>query len=199
MTNWKRFFKWIGIGALGLIGLVAIVAAYQVISFDRAVKRAYHVDPLDVVATTDSAVIERGRHLAESRGCHGCHGPGLVGSPVDSLGPIGVMNAPNLTAGRGGVGGNYTDGELARAVKHGIRADGRTLLFMPTSNFNWWPEADLVALVSYWRILPPVDNEIEPTTVGPMGKLLERFAEVQYPARLRASRFPQTSRLTRPG
>ena len=74
-----------------------------------------------------------------------------------------------------GSGGDYTDGELARAVRHGIGADGRTLLFMPSPNFTWWPDADLIALVSYWRSLPAVDNEIEPTTVGSLGKILERF------------------------
>ncbi len=79
MMKGKRFFKWIGIGTLALIGLVAIAASYQLISFGRAVDRVYQVSPLDVVASTDTAVIERGRHLAESIGgclrCHGYPGP----------------------------------------------------------------------------------------------------------------------------
>lgn len=177
--NWRRLFKRMGAGVAALVVIVAIVATYLVLSFGRAVNRVYQVSPVDVVASADSAVIERGRHLAESRGCSGCHGPGFEGSSGESFGPIGGMSPSNLTTGRGGVGGDYTDGLLARAVRHGIGADGRTLLFMPTVEFSWWPDSDLAAIVSYWRTLPPVDNEFEPLSVQPLGMILERLGVMQ--------------------
>jgi len=49
------------------------------------------------------------------------------------------------------------------------------LLFMPSREYNWWPESDLVAVVSFVRSLPPVDGETEPSSVGLVGKVLSQF------------------------
>ena len=136
--------------------------------------RVYDVSPLDVEAVADSITLARGRHLAESiGGCIGCHGDGLGGNRVEDLGPLGVIQAPNLTRGVGGVGNDYTDGELGRTVRHGIKRDGMTVLFMPSYEHNWWPDADIVAIVSYVRSIAPVDNEQPPTEVGLLGQILD--------------------------
>ena len=120
----------------------------------------------------------RGRHLAESiGGCLGCHGPDLAGALVEDLGPVGVIYAPNIT--QGGLGAEYSDGELARAIRHGIKLDGRSMLFMPTIEFNWWPDEDLVAVMSFVRALPPVDRTVEPAQLRPLGKLLNQFGVMQ--------------------
>lgn len=174
--NWKRVLSWCGLGLLGVVGLVFLVAGFQVMSFTRAAAAVYDVDPLAIRATLDSSVIDRGRHLAESiGGCLGCHGPDLGGSVVEEIQPIGIIRAPNLTRGVGGVGAGYTDGELARAIRHGIGSDGRSLLYMPTPEHNWWPDEDLAAVVSFVRSMPAVDSEIEPALVLPLGKILNQF------------------------
>lgn len=172
----KRVFKWVGLGLLSIVGVVLLVAAVQIVRFNRAADRDYGVEPLAIEATADSAVLARGRHIAESYGgCTSCHGADLSGTPAEDLGPIGVMSPPNLTRGEGGVGSLYTDGELARAIKHGLRHDGSALLMMPAQDFNWWPEADLQAVVSLVRSMPPVDVTREPTTVAPLGRILAQF------------------------
>ena len=174
--NWKHVLKWTGITVGVLVFVVVSFVGFQLFRYGRAVAKVYDVPPVDVVASTDSAVLARGKHLALSIGaCTACHGPLLGGQLVDDLGPIGVMHAPNLTSGVGGVSNDYTDGEFARAVRHGIKHDGRTVLFMPSQEFNWWPDEDLVALVSYIRKVPPIDNEVPPSSVGLLGKLLDRF------------------------
>ncbi|MCH7490140.1 MAG: c-type cytochrome [Gemmatimonadetes bacterium] len=174
--NWKRILKWTGITVGALLGFVVLFIGFQLWGFGRAVARVYDVPPPDVVASDDSVVIARGQHLAESiGGCQACHGPGMGGQLVEDMGPIGVFHGPNLTTGTGGLGNSYTDGELARAVRHGIKRDGRTVLFMPSMEFNWWPDEDLVAIVSYIRSLPPVDNAEPQSTVGLLGKLLDQF------------------------
>lgn len=176
----KRVLKWTARGAGSVIALVLIVAGYQVFSFERTADRSYAVAAPQIAATVDSAVLARGQHLAESiGGCLGCHGQDLGGSLVDDLGPIGVIRAPNLTRGRGGVGGEYSDAQLARAIKHGIGADDRSLLFMPTAEHNWWPDSDVLAVVSFVRSMPSVDGEIEPTTIRPLGKILNQLGVFQ--------------------
>ena len=158
----KRLLKWAAITAGTLVGLAVLVLGYQLFAFSRAASRLYDVAAPDLVASNDPETISRGRHLAESIGnCVACHGQGLGGRLIEDLGPIGIMYGTNLTTGRGGVGSDYTDGELARAVRHGLDIEGRSLLFMPSLDFNWWPQDDLVAVVSYVRSVPPVDNEVE--------------------------------------
>jgi len=174
--TWKRTLKRIAVGFAALVALALIVGGVQIFRFGRAADAISDIQPLSVVASTDSAVLERGRHIVSSiGGCTGCHGPALAGGKPEEIGPIAVMSPPNLTRGRGGVGGNYTDGELARAIRHGVGSDGRSLIFMPTPEMNWWPDDDLVAVVSYLRTVPPVDATTRPTVVLPLGKVLHQF------------------------
>jgi mono/diheme cytochrome c family protein len=163
-----------GLGAL--LGLAVAIVLVQVYRFEQARGRVYDVAAPTITISTEPAVLARGRHLAESLGgCHACHGDNLGGAPGDDMGPVGQMGAPNLTRGRGGVGSIYTDGQIARAVRHGIGSDDRTLIFMPSHEFSWWPQDDLTALVSYVRSVPPVDNEQVGASVGLLGKLLHQF------------------------
>ncbi len=171
-----RILKWVG-GIVGTLLVVALVVfGVQIVRFGRAQAAVHDVPAPAIVASTDSAVIARGHHIAGSfGGCLGCHGEGLRGSLVEDLGPIGVMSAPNLTRGKGGVGDHYTDAQLARAIRFGIRPDGRSLSFMPTEEHNWWPDDELQAVVSFVRSVPPVDHEVAPATVGTLGKVLNGF------------------------
>lgn len=176
----KTFLKF----AASIVGVLVLAAGatllYQVRSFDSAAREVWDVDAPAIAAVTDSSALARGEHVANALGgCTGCHGPDLSGGLVEDLGPIGIISAPNLTSGAGGVTSAYTDAELARAIRHGIRPDGTSLRFMPTKEHNWWPDADLQAVVSFVRSRPPVDHAPEPTRIGTLGKLLDRFGMFQ--------------------
>lgn len=162
----------LGVTLLIVTGLVA----FHLGGFTNEAEAVWQVPAPPIVAVDDSAVLARGAHVGGTLGgCAGCHGPNLSGGLVEDLGPIGQMYAPNLTSGRGGVGALYSDAELARAIRHGIRRDGTSLRFMPTPEHNWWPDEDLQAVVSWVRSHPPVDNDVPPTRVGALGKMLHRF------------------------
>ncbi len=169
----KRLFYFVAV----VIAVVSVVVVWQVFAFGSASTRVWEVPPMSgVVASSDSTQLARGQHVANSYGgCTGCHGPNLGGGLVEDLGPIGVMQAPNLTDGVGGVGALYSDAQLARAIKHGIGHDGTSLRFMPTGEHNWWPDEDIAAVVSYVRSVPPVDREVAPTEIGLLGKVLQGF------------------------
>jgi mono/diheme cytochrome c family protein len=83
------------------------------------------------------------------------------------------MAAPNMTLAAKA----YSDGELVRLVKHGIKKDGRSVRFMPCTDFSWLPEADVVAIVSYVRSVPQVDRPNGPMELGLLGKVLDRRGE----------------------
>lgn len=179
--NWRRIMKWAGGGLAGIVVLIAIFAGLQMFLFDRMMDEVLERPEARVTLSTDSAVLARGEHLALALGnCMACHGQNLEGRVVEEMGPIGIFIAPNLTRGVGGVGDDYTDDELAMAIRWGVRPDGRSLLFMPTAEHNWWSDDDLTAVVSYVRSVPPVDNTVEPSRVGPMGKVLGNLGVIPW-------------------
>jgi mono/diheme cytochrome c family protein len=148
---------------------------FQVRAFDASVGRV-HDEPLPhVVASTAPAVVARGKHLAESLGgctAGDCHGSDLAGGRTLAMGPVGTVSAPNITPG--GMLAVYSDGELARLVRTGIKKDCRSVLMMPVQDFYWLSDADLTALVSYLRSVAPSDKPNGVTRVGILGKVLDR-------------------------
>ncbi|MBO6573770.1 MAG: c-type cytochrome [Rhodothermales bacterium] len=176
----KRFLKWAGASVLGLVVILVAFVGYQIYSFNSYMESPVEAPAVDLVAVADSAVLARGAHIANSYGgCAGCHGPDLSGGMVEDMGPLGVMIPSNLTTGQGGVGSEYSDAELARAIRYGVRKDGHSLLFMPSEEHVWWSDADLQAVVSYVRSLPPVDAQREPSQVGTLGKLITKFGMME--------------------
>ena len=171
----RTISKWLGALVLVLLLCVGGYVAFAASAFGRSMDRVYDVPLPALTASTDPMVIDRGRHLAESvAGCAGgeCHGPDLGGGTPIEMGPLGVFTGPNITTG--GVGAEYTDGELARVLLHGVKRDGRSVRFMPSQDFAWLPDSDLVAIISYVRSMPPVQRADGETRVGLLGKVLDR-------------------------
>jgi hypothetical protein len=171
----KKVLKWLGIvvGVVILIG--GIFVATQVMAFNSSVAKVYDVPAPNIARSSDPEVIGRGKHLAESiAGCalSDCHGNDLSGGKLTDIGPVGKMIPQNITpAGRAG---EYSDGELARLILHGIKKDGTTIKMMPVPDFNWLPDEDVQAIISYLRSVPPVQKVNAGFEVGLLGKVLDR-------------------------
>jgi mono/diheme cytochrome c family protein len=103
--------------------------------------------------------------------CKDCHGPAFGGQVIEEDPLIGVLAAPNLTAGEGGIGGRFRDDDWVRAIRHGIDEDGTPLLVMPSNTFNLLNEEDLGAIIAYIKAQPPIDNTLPEPSIGPMGRL----------------------------
>jgi hypothetical protein len=124
---------------------------------------------------TTCSALARGRHLVDAvAGCStsDCHGADLAGGRRVDFGPLGFASGPNITMGN--LGATYSDGELARLIRHGIKKDGRSVLFMPVQDFGWLPDEDVAAIVSYLRSAPAVDRESAGSKVAALGKVLDR-------------------------
>lgn len=87
-------------------------------------------------------------------------GADLSGTVFTDEPPIGYIPAANLTTGAGGIGDTYTAEDWARAIRHGVAADGRTLVIMPSYHFAHYGDDDLADLIAYLQSIPPVDNEL---------------------------------------
>lgn len=117
------------------------------------------------IAEGDAA---RGEYLVQSiMACGNCHTPmgpngferdrDLSGRLVEKLEEFTAI-APNLTpAGRVA---DWSDAELAKAIREGIRPDGSIIgPPMPFAAYRSISDEDLSAIVAYIRTLPAVEND----------------------------------------
>jgi mono/diheme cytochrome c family protein len=180
----KRIIRGLGIGLGALIGLLVLGAAVVYGISSSRLSKQYEVAPEPVTLSSDSAVVARGKHLAEARlGCADCHTPDLGGQVFIDSPVFGRIVAPNLTRGEGGVGGRYADVDWVRATRHGVAADGRGLIVMPSAEFHRLSREDLVAVLSYVRQVPPVDRTLPDTKPGPIARAMLAFDPAALPAR----------------
>lgn len=167
----RKLMKW-----LGLLLLVLVVAAAGVFALawqrsEAGLARIYAVEDAPLTLPTDAVSLEHGRHLFETRGCSGCHGEGGRGALVMDAGPLLRLVAPNITPAQLTQRG-YTPDTVARAVRHGVRADGRPLVFMPSDDWSELSDADTAALVAYMQTLPDVDHDPGPIEIRPLSRVL---------------------------
>ena len=160
----------------------------------RKVDRTYDVQIASVTVPTDAASIARGKHYVEAIGvCQVCHGQDLTGPVVDdckdepctgfSNDPIfGKLKPNNLTSGLGGIGSVFTDANYVRAIRHGIGRDNKSLLIMPSEQYNRISDEDLGALIAYLKTVGPVDNELGESNLGPLGRVIAVIAGGLLPA-----------------
>lgn len=137
----------------------------------------------EITASSDSTVIARGEYLAFGPAhCATCHVPmdqvaaveGGLEIPLSggwelSI-PPGTFRAPNLTPDDETGIGRFTDGELARALRHSVKHDGTVMFpFMPFQEIS---DADLTAIVSFLRSQPAVKHEVQRSSYTFLGKML---------------------------
>lgn len=125
---------------------------------------------------------ERGRHLIEARyHCAECHGHNFGGGVMVDSPVLGRFLAPNLTTGRGSVVADFTPADWDRAVRHGVRRDGRPSV-MPAQDFLRLSDQELSDIITYIKAQPAVDNEVPESTLGPLGKVLVATGQLPAPA-----------------
>ena len=155
------------------IVLLLIVGAGTVYALsNRKLHATYQVSVRAVSVPTDAAAIARGRHIAETRGCVECHGPDFGGHKVIDDPAVGRMDGTNLTAGRGSMTRGFADADWVRAIRHGVAKDGHPLVLMPSIEFSHFSDDDLGSLIAYLKIVPAVDRDRVPLTVGPIARVL---------------------------
>ena len=168
----KKLIRWGGLVLGGLLVIVLLVAGAMYVVGGSNVERTYNVPTLaSLDVRGDSAQLARGAHLVNIYGCNDCHGEQLAGIVMEDAPPFRIVSS-NLTSGAGGIGTRYTIEDWDRAIRHGVKPSGRSVLIMPSAAFHRIADPDMEALIAYLRTIPPVDNELPPTTFKPMGRVL---------------------------
>jgi cytochrome c553 len=166
----RTTLRWLGRGSTVLILLVVAALATVYAMSEMRMRRTWQVEASVPPVPADAAAIARGEHLATIRGCRGCHAPDMGGATFIDSPPFAKLSGTNLTPGKGGV--RLSDEALVRAIRHGVGSGGRSLLFMPSQEFAALSESDMGDLLAYLHSLSPVDRELPPNQVGPLGRLL---------------------------
>lgn len=176
--------------ALGVLGVVVHVRAA------RTIDAPYP----NIHASSDLAVIERGRYLVEGAAhCGECHGAvdppavsrrgrPMVGGMEFEL-PVGTFRVPNITPDAETGIGKLKDEEIARMIRYGVKPNGQAALpFMPYADLS---DDDLTAIISYLRAQKPVRHAVPEHDVNPLGRVVQAFVlEPKAPSREPPKSFP---------
>jgi mono/diheme cytochrome c family protein len=168
----KRVLRWLGIGLGILAGLLIVALGAVYLITEMRFSRTLSGVGEPVVVPADPAVVAEGKRLVVARGCADCHGQQMAGDVFVDDPLLGRLSAPNLTAGQGGVGATYDDADFERAIRHGVGADAKPLLIMPSHEYYPLSDTDVGAIIAYLRSAPPVDNILPSSSIGPLGRVL---------------------------
>ncbi|MEP7259261.1 MAG: cytochrome C [Flavitalea sp.] len=156
------------------------------------------------------AKVERGKYLASHvmvcMDCHGTRQWGFYAGPMkeDSLGMggelfdrnagfPGKMYAANITPS--GIG-DWTDGEVFRAITTGVRKNGKPIFpVMPHENYGKLDPEDIEAIICYVRSLPAIEHKVPESEYDfPMNFIINTI-----PAKAHFSKRPDSSEVLKYG
>ena len=176
----RRVLLWLGVAVLLVVVIVVVAISVR---WDRRFQAPYP----NLTASRDPAVLARGRYLAYGPAhCSDCHtapadyaslqtgsSPSLSGG-VEFPIPLGTIRVPNLTSDSATGIGRRSDGEIARMLRYGVRADGRAAI--PFMEYHELSDADIMALVSFLRSQPAVRHPVPDHALNLLGKAVMAFA-----------------------
>lgn len=164
--------------AVGLVALVVLAVLGVVTKFYILSPKARAAPALTAPSTPEA--VARGKYIAHHVAvCVGCHSPVDTDKPgepyyedklasgrvweKDPAYPGWDIRAPNLTPDKETGLGNWTDGEIARAMREGVSRDGRPLFpMMPYQTYaKTLSDEDTLAVIAYLRTLKPISNKME--------------------------------------
>jgi cytochrome c553 len=104
--------------------------------------------------------------MARVLGCRGCHDDALTGHAWIDDPNVAMLYTSNLTRAVP----EYSDAQLARAIREGVRHDGSPLWDMPSDIFTDLSGDDLAPLIAWLRTVPPAGAAHPRIVVGPEGR-----------------------------
>ncbi|MCZ6764787.1 MAG: c-type cytochrome, partial [Alphaproteobacteria bacterium] len=123
------------------------------------------------VPAADPGLVARGEYLVSIGNCTDCHTDGaLLGDPTANrylagshvgvnVEGLGVMYAPNITPDRQTGIGNWSVGDIMRALREGRRPNGSAIRPpMPIANISQLTEEDAAAIAVYLKSIRPINH-----------------------------------------
>lgn len=124
------------------------------------------------LAADDQAELARqGKWVATAADCQACHTNPEGGKPFAGgyaiHSPMGTIFTTNITPSKTFGIGNYTEEQFARAVRQGVRPDGKNLYpAMPYTSYSHMSDEDIKAMYAYFQQdVQPVETPTEETAL----------------------------------
>lgn len=165
-----------GVTVVGVIVLAGVAALFAVAQWKLLRTHDVPLTPLN--ADVGSVNYAEGERLSRIVGCWaGCHGETGQGGSIEMDGYYSVT-APTLTS----VVPDYSDPELARLIRFGVKRDGSSALGMISYTFYSLSDEDLINIIAHLRRQPshPVAQRHRSITLAARLKLA--FGEWQVAA-----------------
>ena len=168
----KKILKWVLILFGSLLAIVIVLYAVVYFRTEARINKVYAVTVQKLVIPTDSASYTAGQHIAQNRGCLGCHGADLSGGRAfqDEQSPVGILYAANITRGKGGI--DFTTDDWLRVLRHGVGKNNKSVWFMPSHEIYHISNQEMGELISFVTKFPPVDKTIPAKSLKPLGRIL---------------------------
>lgn len=147
--------KWGGIGLLAPLS-VAVLSASALTSLGMIKQHSRSAPVPDIKVAATPELVARGKGISDGL-CGACHShtgtlTGGYDLAVELQVPIGSFVAANLTPA--GPLKLWSDGEIFRAIRNGVDADGRWLTMMSYVNAGRLSDDDIKAVIAYIRSVP---------------------------------------------
>ncbi|HEY3011304.1 MAG TPA: cytochrome c [Gemmatimonadales bacterium] len=163
-----RSLRWLRLGCLSGTVLLVVGSLSIYLLSERIRRRTYAEPVVAIVVPGDSQSIVEGQRLAAVRGCSGgCHGTEIEGGVLIDDPLLARVIAPNLTAAVR----RYSDGDLARIIRQGVRPDGHSVLGMPSEMFSALSDGDLGKILAYLKSIPPRSGLGPEVHLGPVARV----------------------------
>ena len=164
-----RLVKKIAVIVFGGIAAILVVASAGIYSISAWKLNAHYAVAGPALRVTPAAsMVVEGERLARVNGCIGCHGDNLAGHVfVDRL-FIGRLSGHNLTR----VVPEYTDEQLAKLIRGGVKSDGTGIVFMPSHTMVRLADADVAAIIAYLRTVKRLPDAAKDTSLGLLARAL---------------------------
>lgn len=168
--------KWLKRGAATLLSILVFAAVGIYAGAQMRLKRSYDV-PVVAFSAPVALPGEEAKRRALTFMCSGCHEE--AGGVIFEAPGVGKLVAPNLTR----LARTYSDGELERLIRHGVKRDGTGVIAMPSATFARVADEDLGAIIQWLRSLPELpDTPPAKTEWGPLGMVALLAGEVPFEA-----------------
>jgi mono/diheme cytochrome c family protein len=167
----KRWLRWVLVGLAGLAALLGMALLGLYVYTELAMR----VPPPSVaLGQIQDGNVATGERLAHVQGCSGCHTADLGGQVFVDIPNVARLVAPNLTRLRA----DYDQAAFLRLMRSGAKLDGQLALVMPNKAHQRLTDRQLADLFAYLHHVPPVERELPPSRLRPLGRLAIAMGEL---------------------
>lgn len=174
-----------------IFGVVGVLALIGLINSNFSPVPAI----IDVTVAGTPEQIARGEHIAEIL-CIDCHSsdgslPLSGGRDIAEEIPLPLGSFPGYNLTPAGPIAGWSDGELFRAIRHGVDPDGKMLPVMAGTSAGFLGDEDIEAVIAFLRSQPAMGEEIRQESITMVGLIM--FGAGMFPLQDQPTEVPVPS------